>query len=103
MFRDVFGGQWTTLWTMDNPVDKRQPCGQNLSMVDKICPQWTKSVHGGQNLSVVDKNVHVKPEKKNVFGMRMKQYGYVSKVDTRPREDRKKVSKRIYIKKQYIS
>lgn len=39
------------------------------------------------------------PEKKNVFGMRMKQYGYVSKVDTRPREDRKKVSKRIYIKK----
>ena len=39
------------------------------------------------------------PEKKNVFGMRMKQYGYISKVDTRPREDRKKVSKRIYIKK----
>ena len=38
-------------------------------------------------------------ESKNVFGMRMKQYGYVSKVDTRPRDDRKKVSKRIYVKK----
>lgn len=37
-------------------------------------------------------------ESKNVFGMRMKQYGYVSKVDTRPRNDRKKVSKRIYVK-----
>ena len=38
-------------------------------------------------------------ESKNTFGMRMKQYGYVSKVDTRPRNDRKKVSKRIYVKK----
>lgn len=40
------------------------------------------------------------PVKKNIFGSRMKQYGYVSKVDTRPRDDRKKVSKRIYVKSE---
>ena len=35
---------------------------------------------------------------KNVFGMRMKQYGFVSRVKCNT-EDRKKVSRRIYIKK----
>ncbi|MBE6155351.1 MAG: hypothetical protein E7164_01175 [Firmicutes bacterium] len=46
-----------------------------------------------------DKVICREKESKNVFGMRMKQYGYISKVDTKTRDDRKKVSQRIYIKK----